>query len=129
MIIKKNLSLTPIIEKKLRTPFILVSLLFALWGFASAFTDRMVNAFKKVLELTNSRAAWIQMSFYGGYFCMAIVGGAFMPKIQGMIIDMGGAGVSDLTILGVSEINFSFILPLFSFLYIFYYGNLVSKTI
>jgi fucose permease len=94
LIIKKNLSLTPIIEKKLRTPFILVSLLFALWGFASAFTDR-----------------------------------AFMPKIQGMIIDMGGAGVSDLTILGVSEINFSFILPLFSFLYIFYYGNLVSKTI
>ena len=32
----------------------------------------MVNAFKKVLELSNSKAAWVQMAFYGGYFCMAL---------------------------------------------------------
>ena len=41
---------------------------------------------------------------------MAIVGGALMPKIQGIIIDIGGSGVSDTTLMGVSEINFSFIL-------------------
>jgi len=58
---------------------------------------------------------------------MAIVGGALMPKLQGMIIDTGGKGVADTTILGVSEVNFSFILPLCCFLYITWYGLHVYK--
>ena len=53
---------------------------------------------------------------------MAIVGGALMPKLQGMIIDAGGNGVADTTIMGVSEVNFSFILPLLCFVYIAWYG-------
>ena len=38
---------------------------------------------------------------------MSIVGGALMPKLQALIIDIGGNGVNDITILGVPEINFS----------------------
>ena len=38
---------------------------------------------------------------------MSIVGGALMPKLQALIIDIGGNGVNDITILGVHEINFS----------------------
>ena len=53
---------------------------------------------------------------------MAIVGGALMPKLQGMIIDLGGNGVADTKILGVFEVNFSFILPLICFMYIAWYG-------
>jgi FHS family L-fucose permease-like MFS transporter len=59
---------------------------------------------------------------------MAIVGGALMPKLQGMIIDLGGNGVADIKILGVSEVSFSFILPLLCFLYITWYGHSVSKS-
>ena len=40
-----------IVPRQLLVPFTLVSLLFALWGFANAVTDPMVNVFKKVLEL------------------------------------------------------------------------------
>ena len=58
---------------------------------------------------------------------MAIVGGALMPKLQGMIIDIGGNGVSDTEILGVSEVNFSFVLPLICFVYIAWYGNHVFR--
>ena len=58
---------------------------------------------------------------------MAIVGGALMPKLQGMIIDLGGNGVADMEIMGVSEVNFSFVLPLVCFLYIAWYGNHVYK--
>ena len=58
---------------------------------------------------------------------MAIVGGALMPKLQGMIIDAGGRGVNDLKIIGVSEVNFSFILPLLCFIYISWYGFRVFK--
>ena len=58
---------------------------------------------------------------------MAIVGGAFMPLLQGKIIDLGGSGVDDLNILGVSEVNFSFILPIICFIYIAYYGRDIFK--
>ena len=49
---------TPLLSKKLLFPFILLTSLFALWGFANAVTDPMVQAFKKVLELSNTQAAW-----------------------------------------------------------------------
>jgi FHS family L-fucose permease-like MFS transporter len=58
---------------------------------------------------------------------MAIVGGALMPKLQGMIIDLGGSGVSDTQILGVPEVNFSFLLPLLCFVFVAYYGRSVAN--
>ncbi|WP_036155586.1 L-fucose:H+ symporter permease [Maribacter forsetii] len=71
---------TPIVATKTLLPFILITSLFALWGFANAVTDPMVQAFKKVLELSNSQAAWVQMAFYGGYFCMALPAALFVRK-------------------------------------------------
>src|SRR5690606_31552883 len=59
---------------------------------------------------------------------MAIVGGALMPKLQGMVIDLGGVAVNDMNILGVSEVNFSFVLPLICFVFIVYYGLWVQKN-
>lgn len=81
-----------IVSKKVLIPFILVTFLFALWGFANAVTDPMVQAFKKVLELSNSEAAWVQMAFYGGYFCMALPAALFMRKYSykvGILIGLG----------------------------------------
>ena len=88
---KKNDKI-PIVSKKALVPFILVTSLFALWGFANAVTDPMVNAFKKVLELSNSEAAWVQMAFYGGYFCMALPAAMFIRKYSykvGILIGLG----------------------------------------
>jgi FHS family L-fucose permease-like MFS transporter len=56
------------------------------------------------------------------FLVMAIVGGAFMPILQGMILDIGGQGYNDVLILGVPEVNFSFILPLISFLVVILFG-------
>jgi FHS family L-fucose permease-like MFS transporter len=61
-----------IVERSLLLPFILVTSLFALWGFANDITNPMVSAFKKVLELSNTQASWVQAAFYGGYFTMAL---------------------------------------------------------
>ena len=69
-----------IVSREVLLPFILITSLFALWGFANAVTDPMVQAFKKVLELSNSQAAWVQMAFYGGYFCMALPAAHFIRK-------------------------------------------------
>ncbi len=75
-----NINRPAVVSKKVLIPFILVTCLFTLWGFANAVTDPMVQAFKKVLELSNSQAAWVQMAFYGGYFCMALPAAMFMRK-------------------------------------------------
>ena len=56
------------------------------------------------------------------FLVMAIVGGAFMPILQGMILDIGGPGYNDVLILGVAEVNFSFVLPLISFLVVILFG-------
>ncbi|RIA09303.1 FHS family L-fucose permease-like MFS transporter [Flavobacteriaceae bacterium MAR_2010_72] len=89
---------TPVVSKKVLIPFLLVTSLFALWGFANAVTDPMVNAFKKVLELSNTQASWVQMAFYGGYFCMALPAAMFMRKYSykvgvliGLALYAGGA--------------------------------------
>ncbi|KAA5821887.1 L-fucose:H+ symporter permease [Algibacter amylolyticus] len=87
-----NITKTPVVSKKVLVPFILVTSLFALWGFANAVTDPMVNAFKKVLELSNVQASWVQMAFYGGYFCMALPAAMFMRKYSykvGVLIGLG----------------------------------------
>lgn len=87
-----------VVSKKVLIPFILITSLFALWGFANAVTDPMVHAFKKVLELSNSQAAWVQMAFYGGYFCMALPAALFVRKYSykvgvliGLLLYAGGA--------------------------------------
>ncbi|MBU2998015.1 L-fucose:H+ symporter permease [Cellulophaga baltica] len=83
---------SPVVSKEILIPFILVTSLFALWGFANAVTDPMVNAFKKVLELSNTQASWVQMAFYGGYFCMALPAAMFMRKYSykvGVLIGLG----------------------------------------
>tara|TARA_B100001059_G_scaffold190964_1_gene194026 strand:+ start:1500 stop:1760 length:261 start_codon:yes stop_codon:yes gene_type:complete len=49
------------------------------------------------------------------------------PKLQGLIIDIGGSGVKDTLILGVPEVNISFLLPLGCFFYIACFGFGVYK--
>ena len=58
---------------------------------------------------------------------MAIVGGALLPKLQGMIIDLGGVGVNDITVLGLSEMNLSFLLPVLCFTLIAIYGVWIHR--
>ena len=52
----------------------------------------MVSAFKKVLELTNTQASWVQMAFYGGYFTMALPAAIFAKKFsykKGILLGLG----------------------------------------
>lgn len=70
----------PVVAKSVILPFILITSLFALWGFANDITNPMVSAFKKVLELDNFQASLVQLAFYGGYFTMAIPAAIFVNK-------------------------------------------------
>lgn len=71
---------TRIIEKQYLLPFILITSLFALWGFANDITNPMVAAFQTVMEIPVSEAALVQFAFYGGYGTMAIPAAIFARK-------------------------------------------------
>lgn len=71
---------TPLVKKTVVIPFILITSLFALWGFANDITNPMVSAFKKVLELDNFQASLVQLAFYGGYFTMALPAAIFVNR-------------------------------------------------
>lgn len=61
--------------------FILVTSLFALWGFANDITNPLVAAFKSIFDnLTNAQSSTIQFAFYGGYATMAIPAALFIQK-------------------------------------------------
>jgi FHS family L-fucose permease-like MFS transporter len=72
----------PLIPKKYLLTFILVTSLFALWGFANDITNPMVAAFQTVMELSAAKASLIQFAFYGGYATMAIPAALFIRKFS-----------------------------------------------
>lgn len=69
-----------LVEKKYLLPFIVVTTLFALWGFANDITNPMVAAFQTLMELPAAKASLIQFAFYGGYATMAIPAALFIRK-------------------------------------------------
>ena len=69
-----------LVEKKYLLTFILITTLFALWGFANDITNPMVAAFQTIMELSAAKASLIQFAFYGGYATMAIPAALFIRK-------------------------------------------------
>lgn len=69
-----------LLEKKYLIPFMLITSLFSLWGFANDITNPMVAAFKTVMEISTAKATLVQLAFYGGYGTMAIPAALFAMK-------------------------------------------------
>src|ERR1035437_227073 len=61
-------------------PFILVTSLFFLWGFAHGCLDVLNKHFQELLHMSKAKSAFVQFVFYGGYFLMAIPAGLLMQK-------------------------------------------------
>ena len=69
-----------LVEKKYLVTFILITALFALWGFANDITNPMVAAFQTLMELPAAKASMVQFAFYGGYATMAVPAALFIRK-------------------------------------------------
>ncbi|MGN1198925.1 MAG: L-fucose:H+ symporter permease, partial [Acetatifactor sp.] len=73
-------------------PFILVTLCFALWGFANDITNPMVKAFSRIFRMSVTDGAMVQLAFYGGYFAMALPAALFIRRFSyksGLVIGLG----------------------------------------
>lgn len=85
-------SRSALVPRKYLVPFILITSLFALWGFANDITNPMVAAFQTVMELSAAKASLIQMAFYGGYATMALPAALFIRRYSyktGILIGLG----------------------------------------
>ncbi len=75
-------SKVPIIAKEMIVPFILVAMLFPLWGFANDVTNPLVKAFKDIFLISNAQSSLVQFAFYLGYGIMAIPASIFIRKFS-----------------------------------------------
>ena len=69
-----------VVEKRYLLPFILVTSLFALWGLANNMTDTLLAAFKRIMDMSDTQTSFIQMAFYGAYFCLALPAALFISR-------------------------------------------------
>ena len=74
---KKGIAL---VERQYLFPFVLITSLFFLWGFAHAILDVLNKHFQELLTITRTHSAMIQATMYMGYFIMAIPAGLFINR-------------------------------------------------
>ncbi len=87
-----NTTKPKLVEKKYLVTFIVVTALFALWGFANDITNPMVAAFQTLMELTAAKASMVQFAFYGGYATMAVPAALFIRRYSykwGILLGLG----------------------------------------
>jgi FHS family L-fucose permease-like MFS transporter len=97
------------------TPFVLVTLLFFLWGFARAILDVLNKHFQDVMDISITRSAWIQVTTYLGYFLMAIPAGMFIRRYgyrNGVVLGLSIFGLGALAFIPISSF-YGFLVALF----------------
>lgn len=67
-------------DKKYLVPFVLITSLFFLWGFARAILDVLNKHFQNSLDISLTQSSLIQVTTYLGYFIMAIPAGWFINR-------------------------------------------------
>lgn len=82
-----------IIPKGIAWPFALLTILFFAWAVPNNLTDTMLAAFKRIMSLSDSKTAWIQVVCYLlGYGCFAIPGALFIKRYtykSGVMLGLG----------------------------------------
>ncbi|MBQ8009907.1 MAG: sugar MFS transporter [Bacteroidaceae bacterium] len=72
--------MTKLVKREYWLPFILVTSLFFIWGFARSIMDVLNKHYQTELDITISQSTAIQGVFFLGYFLLAIPAGFFITK-------------------------------------------------
>ncbi len=103
-----------IVPRKYLLSFCLVTILFALWGFANNFTVPLVKVFKDVCAISNAQSSVVQMAFYGGYATMAVPAALCIRKFSyrvGIIVGLSLFAAGAMLSIGKTETADLDILP------------------
>ncbi|MFT5102714.1 MAG: FHS family L-fucose permease-like MFS transporter [Candidatus Latescibacterota bacterium] len=68
-------------SKNYRSAFIIVTVLFFLWGFITVLVDSLIPRLKDVFELSYFQAGLVQFAFFGAFFVFSIPAGWLLAKI------------------------------------------------
>ena len=103
-----------LVERQYLFPFVLITSLFFLWGFAHAILDVLNKHFQELLAITKTHSALIQVTMYMGYFIMAVPAGLFITRFgyrRGVVFGLLLYGVGSLLFIpGQHWMSFDFFL-------------------
>lgn len=103
-----------LVKRDYLVPFVLVTSLFFLWGFAHAILDVLNKHFQEVMDITRTHSAMVQVMFYLGYFVMAIPAGLFITRYgyrRGVVFGLLLYGIGSLMFIpGEYWMSFEFFL-------------------
>lgn len=98
----------PLTDKKYIVPFILITLLFFLWGFARSILDVLNKHFQNELDISVTQSGMIQVTTYLGYFLMAIPAGLVINRWgyrYGVVLGLVIFGVGSLLFIPSAAIG------------------------
>lgn len=99
-------------------PFLLISSLFFMWGFAHGILEVLNPHFQESFQISKTMSALTQAAVYGAYFLMALPAGWIIQKWgyrRGVITGLMLFGIGALMFIPGSKINsfYFFVLSLF----------------
>lgn len=117
-ILKKMAKRPTLTDKRYVVPFMLITSLFFLWGFARAILDVLNKHFQNSLDISITQSSLIQVTTYLGYFLMAIPAGWFINRQgyrRGVVFGLALFAFGSLLFIPGAEIGtfYAFLIPLF----------------
>ncbi|HHG83485.1 MAG TPA: MFS transporter, partial [Bacteroidetes bacterium] len=61
------------LQKSYRGPFVLLTLLFFMWGFITVMNDVLIGAFKGIFQLTTFESSLVQAAFFSAFFVLSLI--------------------------------------------------------
>lgn len=77
---KRLIIMAHLVNKKYLLPFVLITSLFFMWGFARAILDVLNKHFQEALSISITQSSLIQATTYLGYFLMALPAGILITR-------------------------------------------------
>ena len=103
-----------LVKKEYLLPFVLVTSLFFMWGFARAILDVLNKHFQEAMDISLAHSAMIQVMFYLGYFILARPAGWFIARNgyrKGVVFGLLLFGIGSLLFIpGEYYMSFNFFL-------------------
>ncbi len=113
-IVDKEKQAHALVKKEYLLPFVLVTSLFFMWGFARAILDVLNKHFQEAMGISLAHSALLQVVFYLGYFIMAIPAGLFIARNgyrKGVVFGLLLFGIGSLMFIpGEYYMSFNFFL-------------------
>ncbi|MHA7059703.1 sugar MFS transporter [Aquimarina sp. M1] len=96
-------------SKSYRSAFIIITILFFLWGFITVLVDSLIPRLRDVFELSYFQAGLVQFAFFTAFFVLSVPAGFILSKIgykKGIILGLTTMAIGCLLFYPASSYRF-----------------------